>query len=229
MTRFMPNTKRSKIVAMSNGVKVGVIGLTTVDTPQTSSGFTDHMFPDYQFKEYADIVAQEAKALRDSGAWIVVVVAHEGDHCPTQSLNNSIWKNTTVQEPCPDGQISEMIEKLPRGTIDAVVQGHRHEIIHFYKNGVPIAGSTNGGYYFNIIHLTINKKTKKVVDSSIEGPIPVCDKIFSNTNRCDYVRPEDISRVGNLVPWKFHNVIVTPSSRMRMVFNEWAPYMAPYL
>ena len=85
-----------------------------------------------------------------------------------------------------------MLDKLPAGTVDAVVQGHRHEIVHFYKNNIPIVGSINGGYYFNVIYLTYNKKTKKIVDTSIEGPIPVCDKVFTNTKRCGYVAAADL-------------------------------------
>lgn len=126
VTRFLPNTRRSQIIQLEDGVKVGVIGLTTTDTPQTSSGFTDHLFPDYQFKDYTNIVIDESKALRSSGANIVVILSHEGNDCPGQSWNMSTWKNSTAQTACPDGPITDTIAKLPAGTIDAVVQGHRH-------------------------------------------------------------------------------------------------------
>lgn len=56
VTAFLPNTRRSQIFTMNNNFKIGVIGLITVDTPSTSSGFTQHMFPDYKFRDYADIV-----------------------------------------------------------------------------------------------------------------------------------------------------------------------------
>lgn len=94
--------------------------------------------------------------------------------CPGQTLDMGIWKKNTSQTACPDGPITHILDLLPAGTIDAVVQGHRHETIHFYHDGIPIVGNTNGGFYFNAIYLTFNKLTKKIVDSSIEGPIPVC-------------------------------------------------------
>ena len=49
-------------------------------------------------------------------------------------------------------------------------------------------GNINGGYYFNIMYLTFNEK--KVVDAKIEGPIPVCEKIFSNTKTCKFMTDE---------------------------------------
>jgi hypothetical protein len=39
--------------------------------------------------------------------------------------------------------------------------------VHFYKNNIPIVGTINGGYYFNVVYVTYNKKTKKIVDTQI--------------------------------------------------------------
>ena len=47
-------------------------------------------------------------------------------------------------------------------------------------------GAINGGYYFNVLYLTFHNS--KVVNKVIEGPIPVCEKVFERTRRCDYVR-----------------------------------------
>lgn len=78
--------------------------------------------------------------------------------------------------------MSNLVKSLPEGTIQGVVQGHRHTVSHYFINGVPIMGNINGGFYFNVMYLTFHNK--KVVDSKIEGPIPVCEKIFENTGRC---------------------------------------------
>ena len=43
-------------------------------------------------------------------------------------------------------------------------------------------GNINGGFYFNVMYLTFNNK--KLIDTKIEGPIPVCEKIFENTGKC---------------------------------------------
>lgn len=38
-------------------------------------------------------------------------------------------------------------------------------------------GNINGGYYFNVMYLTFSS-SKEVVNATIEGPIPVCAKVF---------------------------------------------------
>jgi 5'-nucleotidase len=229
VTSFLPNTGRSQLFTLNDNFKVGVIGLITTDTPVTSSGFTQHLFPDYKFKDYTDFVLAEAKSLRSNGAHAVVIMAHEGNVCPGQTQDMGIWKKNSSQGPCPDGPITHILDLLPAGTIDAVVQGHRHTTVHFYHDGVPIIGNINGGFYFNAIYLTWNKLTKKIVDTSIEGPIPVCEKIFSKIKRCPYVAPAQLKDAGELVNWKFHNQDVKPSDKVNALFNEWLPLMKPYL
>jgi hypothetical protein len=34
-----------------------------------------------------------------------------------------------------------LIDSLPEGTIDGVVQGHRHRIAHYYHKGIPFMGA----------------------------------------------------------------------------------------
>ena len=50
---------------------------------------------------------------------------------------------------------------------------------------IPVIGNINGGYYFNVMYL--NFINKQVVDSLIEGPIPVCEKVFNNTKTCGFM------------------------------------------
>ena len=66
-----------------------------------------------------------------------------------------------------------MIESLPKGTIDGIVQGHRHVTAHHYYDNIPYMGSIDGGYYLNVLYLTFNQK-KQLTNTFIEGPIPVC-------------------------------------------------------
>lgn len=48
--------KNSKLFTLRNGLKIGVIGLTTVQTLTSTTGFTNHIFPDYKFLNYSAIV-----------------------------------------------------------------------------------------------------------------------------------------------------------------------------
>lgn len=68
--------------------------------------------------------------------------------------------------------MSKLINSLPNGTIDAVVQGHRHKFSHHFIKGIPVIGTNNGGVYFNVLYLNFYKK--ELYYKLIEGPIPVC-------------------------------------------------------
>lgn len=74
------------------------------------------------------------------------------------------------------------------GTVDGVIQGHRHKFSHHFIRGVPVMGTINGGYYFNILHLDFYNG--QIYNKEIEGPVPVCEKVFKNTGRCSYMRRE---------------------------------------
>jgi hypothetical protein len=78
-----------------------------------------------------------------------------------------------------------LLKALPTGTIDGVVQGHRHKFSHHFIQGVPVMGTINGGYYFNILYLKFYNF--KVYERLIEGPVPVCERVFSNLNTCGYL------------------------------------------
>lgn len=54
----------SKIFEVGNGIKIGIVGLTTTSTPQTATGFNDKLYPMYQFREYKPIVLEESRKLR---------------------------------------------------------------------------------------------------------------------------------------------------------------------
>ena len=55
---FLPKQKSSTIFSFKNGIKLGVIGLSTVETPTTTAGFSSGKFPPYKFLEYRDIVIE---------------------------------------------------------------------------------------------------------------------------------------------------------------------------
>jgi hypothetical protein len=81
--------------------------------------------------------------------------------------------------------MSLLLNAIPKGTIDGVVQGHRHKFSHHFINGVPVMGTINGGYYFNIMYLTFFDKV--IYDRAIDGPCPVCEKVFAGLGRCNYL------------------------------------------
>ncbi len=41
---------------LKSGIRIGVIGLTTINTPNTTDAFKKKLFPEYKFLDYVNIV-----------------------------------------------------------------------------------------------------------------------------------------------------------------------------
>ena len=46
-----------------------------------------------------------------------------------------------------------LIDSLPEGTIDGVVQGHRHRIAHYYHKGIPFMGAIGILHKFYVLEV----------------------------------------------------------------------------
>lgn len=99
-------------------------------------------------------MVQRSGRLRKYGAHAVLIVSHVGNNC---NANNTygIWTIESKQSSTcvPEDEMTKLISSLPKGTIDGVVQGHRHRFSHHFIEGVPVMGTINGGYYFNVMYL----------------------------------------------------------------------------
>lgn len=93
------------------GVRVGFVGLTTVDTPQTT--MSRHV-TDLRFTDPVAAVNQWAPWLRSKGADVVVVVGHIGGACREADC-------------APSGELQLLLDGLPEGLVDVYVLGHDHE------------------------------------------------------------------------------------------------------
>jgi 5'-nucleotidase len=159
-----PNMPATKVVEVS-GVKIGIIGLATVETPQTTLGAN---VSDLSFKPLVETVVRESKALRQQGVTVVIVNAHAGGICDE-------LRNPADVSSCKDGQeIFELASDLPRGTVDAIVAGHTHRGVAHYVNGIPVIEQFAHGQFFGRIDLAVGVDTGKVSTSRIFSPQQVC-------------------------------------------------------
>lgn len=77
---------------LDSGIKIGVIGLSTVETPATTNGFASNLFPRYQFVNYTSKVIERSAKLRELGANAVLIVSHVGNDCNATN-KYGLWTN----------------------------------------------------------------------------------------------------------------------------------------
>jgi len=206
-----PNTRPRTIFTLG-GIRVGVIGLTTQDTPTTTR---THNVRELDFGDLKSTTLSEAASLRREGAQVIVLNAHVGLKCERGRVypGHSFRKPTDPQGECGEkDELVRLLKSLPAGTVDAVVAGHSHQIVHHWVAGVPVIQGGASGRYLNLIHIAFDPVSGKVVreKSQIEGPIPVCERIFKNQNDCNGDRPPPRNGRGPLVESNFRGRTIEP-------------------
>jgi 5'-nucleotidase len=118
----------------------------------------------------------------------------------------------------------QLLNSLPPGTVDAVVAGHTHQVVHHLIAGVPVIQGGAFGRYINVIYLTYDWQKKQIIPdrTRIEGPVPVCAKVFRNQNDCNGDRPEPKNGKGPLVPAQFHGKTIEPDPQVLSLLR---PYL----
>lgn len=155
-----------------DGTKIGIIGLSTLETPITTATDVSRV----QFEDLAKSTIEQSAVLKKNGANIVLVVAHVGAQCLDKNavIKAELYKESDIQSQCkPDDELVLYLNKLPKGIIDGVVSGHTHSIIHHWINGIPVIQSGAFGKYFSVMYMTFNKNSKKIESDQtmIEGPV----------------------------------------------------------
>src|SRR5258705_343438 len=132
-----PNVKPSTTV-MVRGVRIGLIGVTTIDTAAQTIAAT---LPGLTFTPLAPAITREAMSLRSRGATVVIVLAHAGGRC------------TRLDDPEDLGSCDQMAEivnvarQLPGGLVDMISAGHTHQAMAQDVAGIAGADAAigNGG------------------------------------------------------------------------------------
>jgi 2',3'-cyclic-nucleotide 2'-phosphodiesterase (5'-nucleotidase family) len=223
---FEGKMSRYKVYTVGE-VKIGVIGLITVET-KTMSGSDLSM---YEFHDYKSIVEELSDELRNvHNVDAVILLPHFGPKCAdatNEKLNINIRNSATEQLNCSeDIEYYRFISELKEGTVDAVIAGHVHDISHHWINNIPVIEST-GSYYAHILHLpfmhnaSTNKYELQREKIQIEGPLPACERVFTNTLRCDYVTADNANTVGELSEYTFHGMKVELNAEMNEALRFW--------
>ena len=161
-----PNMPATLLVER-DGIKIGIIGLSTVDTPTTTIPAN---VSDLAFSPLADATSNYGAFLRNQGATVIVVVAHAGAKCKEFANPNDLSS-------CEPGhEIFELAERLAPGTVDVIVGGHTHSGVAHMVNGVAVIESFAHAKAFGRVDLAVDRKTGKVVSKRIYPPHRLCEK-----------------------------------------------------
>ena len=138
-SRQRPAWLKASTLIEVGGVKIGIVGAATPETPSTTTGANvAHL----AFLDPLPAVEAEARRLREAGAAWVLVTAHIGTDCPNKGAAERL-------DQCAEGELRELVEGLPEGLVDAVVGGHTHKlaatrhgrtlVLQAYAQGLAIA------------------------------------------------------------------------------------------
>ena len=199
-----PSWAKKYTIVDVGGVRVGVIGLSTPDTPKVT------IPTNVQSLSFTDPVAatvSSASELRAQGADAVIVIAHIGGRC----RDISDPQNTASCE--PDQEVMRYVNALPAGTIDAWFAGHTHSQMRQFINGVATAQGLPQSNEFSTIDLWIDPSTKRVIAdrTNIRPPTMICTMVYAGTETCDVRKAKPGS---TLVPRVFAGRTIAPDTRV---------------
>ena len=212
-------------------IKVGIIGLTLNMTQSqiAGAGFEGIVFLDYK----EELVSEANKLREESKVNAVVLLSHLDMKCgDVDNLTLNIYKPTDVQEKCNnDSGLYKLIDSLDEGVIDAIVTGHGHREVHHWVKKIPIISPINNGYYANIMYLAFDRNNNyNFVPSEvrIEGPLPICQRIFKKNYKCDYMKKNEIEQNLPLIEYKFHNIKIEKDPILQPIHDKYDSIYSNY-
>lgn len=131
-----PDWARPSVLVEQGGIKIGIIGLATYETPLTTNPVN---LEGLDFAPGGPVAAQVADELRAVGATVVLITAHAGPYPP-------------------DNEIQHIAEAV-KGKVDAIVSGHHHTPIGpppLIVANIPIVQSGAKLQNFSTIELTLD-------------------------------------------------------------------------
>lgn len=133
------------IITDVNGVKVGIIGLASRDTPGTTD---PRNVTDLDFADYVETLEHYVPVMRSEGAALVVAVTH-------------LCENELVEVAAQAGDL-----------VDAMFGGHCHQVFSREANGVPILGGGWAWRSYARLVLTYDPAQDAIIDVD-PGVVPV--------------------------------------------------------
>jgi 5'-nucleotidase len=182
-----PTVRRYAIAALE-GVKVGIVGGTSEDTPHTTikpnlAGLTVEPLP--------EAIERAADEARRAGADVVVALVHAGGECPrTEQLTEAAPGDTAGCD--LKGEAFSLARRLAADRkagrflgVDAIIGGHTHQPLTAVVDGIPITQAYKNGLMLGHLSLEIDAATRRPTGHFvIARPIDICS-LAAEDGSCD--------------------------------------------
>jgi len=211
-----PSWLKPSTIVNVDGAKLGIIGLATPDTPNTT--VAANVAP-LDFGDPVAATVREAKTLRAAGADAVIVIAHIGGRCADTS-------NPQDPSSCEhDQDAMRLLSALPAGTIDAYFGGHTHSDIRHFLDGTPASEAGAYSREFGTMDLWIDTTKHAVVaDRTTIRPLTmICPSVYAGTQTCDSRKAPTGAA---LVPATFEGKTIAPVATVAAVIDPFLKQVA---
>jgi 2',3'-cyclic-nucleotide 2'-phosphodiesterase (5'-nucleotidase family) len=159
-----PNLVSDALVLDVAGVKVGIVGGLTEETP---SIVMPAYFEGLAVRPLAESIARGASHARRAGARLVIAVVHAGAECTR-------FDDPHDASSCDEGEAVHLARALPTGAVDAILAGHTHKGVAHFIAGAAVAEAFCYGRAFSRIDVTVPKDAKAPLDLRIFPPRALC-------------------------------------------------------
>jgi 5'-nucleotidase len=144
-----------------NGVRIGVFGLSTTETPQTT--LKKHV-EDLRFRDVVEVAREVIPVLEAQGAQVIVAVGHLAGACRPKGYLD-------VPADCdPDGEVGRLVDELPPGAIDVLVVGHAHSLLAHRLGETYVLEARSRGHLINRLDLVVGPQGPDLEASVIHPP-----------------------------------------------------------
>ena len=176
-----------------------------------------------QLQEIKNEINLYISKLKEEGANAIILLTNLETTCTGKNIKLKMHKNTTQlcdEYSRSNKTIFNVLKNM--SSIDAVVVPNSNDLeIHHWVNGIPIMSSPSKGKYFNSIYLPFKKESGNYIwyneEIKIEGPIPICGKIFNDTKICDN---EILSKTGELINFFWHGRKIFKDASLKNIENN---------
>lgn len=178
-THETPLWAKSYTIVEAGGAKVGIIGLSTPDTPNVTMS---QNVESLEFIDPVTVTLAASNQLHKFGVDAIVVIAHMGGRCKVYDQDPHDPSSCEVQQ-----EAMHYLSQLPPGTIDAYFGGHTHSTMRHYINGVPALQAGAYSNAFAALDLWVDPVAHRVLLEKTElRPITeICAEVWSGTAGCE--------------------------------------------